>query len=270
MSCQAEGDEVGLWRVRALHGHRDCAGTKSCEARRRIVRERHAGSILGLSESEVGQRPAAALGVCAYEQADDYEAAVGRLSKRKVLHDVRRAERRGYRYGAFEPRQRVDEIERINKSKPVRSGGRMKAAYQRSASEILDELNTDDTATPGMCPLHFDHWVGAFRGVVERGASWTSARDEEELYAYIRIRRFGEYMVYGQILGDQTALPDGVMNFLHINFVRDVLSADEGEWASIQCIVYGTWASGGAGLQRWKARVGFAPAYLVVADEYPG
>lgn len=270
MSSQIESDKVGLWRVRALHGHSDCAGTKGCEARRRIVRERHAGSILSLGEADVGQRPAAALGVCAYDEADDYEAAVGRLSKRKVLHDVRRAERRGYRFAPFEPRQRVEEIERINKSKPVRSGGRMKPAYQRTAGEILEELNTDDTAAPGTCALHFDHWVGAFKGSVAREVSGTNAQDGEELYAYLRIRRFGDYVVYGQVLGDQMALPDGVMNFLHVSLVRDVLSADEGEWAGVQCIVYGTWASGGAGLQRWKGRVGFAPAYLVVADEHPG
>lgn len=233
------------------------------------MRERHAGSILSLGVMDPHQEAAASLGVWSYEDADDYEATVGRISKRKVLHDVRRAERRGYRYAMFEPRRWVEGIERINKSKSVRSGGRMKLAYQRSASEILEELNTDESAQPNACPLHFDHWVGAFKEVGATGVQTANAEGESQLCAYLRVRRFGDYAIFGQILGDRTALPDGVMNFLHVSFIRDVLGADQSRWEAVRCIVYGTWSSGGAGLQRWKERVGFAPAYVVIVDEAP-
>jgi hypothetical protein len=88
------------------------------------------------------------------------------------------------------------------------------------------------------------------------------------LSAYLLGKRVGDHVAYDEIMGHADHLDNNVMYFLHISFLEQCLLQD----IVPTCLNYGPWYSGQnpyspeGGLNRWKRRLGFHPAYLILAS----
>ncbi len=86
-----------------------------------------------------------------------------------------------------------------------------------------------------------------------------------ELVGYIIGRRVGEHIQYDEIMGHNDYLNNRIMYLLHYDFLCECLKQEKVP----TCLNYGPWYSGTnpfsheGGLNRWKRRYGFQPAYLV-------
>lgn len=87
----------------------------------------------------------------------------------------------------------------------------------------------------------------------------------DELVGYILGRRVGDHIQYDEIMGHDDHLGNHIMYLLHFEFLRECLKQKKAP----TCLNYGPWYSGinpfspDGGLNRWKRRYGFRPAYLV-------
>ena len=80
--------------------------------------------------------------------------------------------------------------------------------------------------------------------------------------------RVGDHVQYDEIMGHADHLGNDVMYLLHYAFVQ--LCVENA--APPRCLNYGSWYSGAnpfspqGGLNRWKRKVNFKPAYLILAS----
>lgn len=162
-----------------------------------------------------------------------------------------------YQFREFSWNDFVSDIEDVNRSKEVRSGGEMRSTYLRPSSELLDGHEWPLGAV-GVCPLH---WVRSF-GAFTKPPSQQDGT--ESLVAYVRVKRHGQIFSYSQILGHGDHLPYGVMYGLH-RFIVETFVGDPSNFGNT--ILYNRWISGGSGLQQWKKRNGFLPSYIRYAGE---
>jgi hypothetical protein len=88
------------------------------------------------------------------------------------------------------------------------------------------------------------------------------------LAAYLLGKRVGDHVQYDEIMGHSAHLPNDVMYLLHFEFLRLCTQSP----VPPQCLNYGSWYSGAnpfsteGGLNRWKRKVNFKPAYLILAS----
>src|SRR5262245_36364629 len=88
------------------------------------------------------------------------------------------------------------------------------------------------------------------------------------LAAYLLGKRVGEHVQYDEIMGHAAHIANDVMYLLHFEFLRLCMQSP----APPQCLNYGSWYSGAnpfsaeGGLNRWKRKVNFKPAYLILAS----
>jgi len=162
-----------------------------------------------------------------------------------------------YDFREFSWNDFVSDIERVNRSKQVRSGGEMRSGYLKPSHELRDRRPWPIGAQD-VCPLHWVRSFGAFTNPTSEHQSSGS------LVAYVRVKRHGQIFSYSQILGHGDHLPMGVMYGLHRFIVETLVH----ELEPIQNIIlYNRWHSGGSGLQQWKKRNGFLPSYVQFVGE---
>lgn len=91
---------------------------------------------------------------------------------------------------------------------------------------------------------------------------------ENRLVAYLLGKRVGHHVQYDEIMGHADHVGSDVMYLLHYYFL--LLCSALGNVP--QCLNYGPWYSGEnpysaiGGLNAWKRRIGFRPAYLILAS----
>ncbi len=157
---------------------------------------------------------------------DEYMAALSAKRRNKV----RKALRAGYTYRSFEYNERLDEIFRINTSKPVRSGGPLRP-------HLLVRPNPRDT-NQQFCKAHGVVYLGAFR--------------DDVLLAYLQVPLLNEFAILNQILGHGDELADGVMKGL-IHYLVDWCI----QGGRVREVHYGTIVGSNPDLVRFKRATGF-------------
>ena len=88
------------------------------------------------------------------------------------------------------------------------------------------------------------------------------------LAAYLLGKRVGDHVQYDEIMGHSDHIANDVMYLLHFAFLEMCAASPHPP----QCLNYGSWYSGSnpfspeGGLNRWKRKVKFKPAYLILAS----
>lgn len=173
---------------------------------------------------------------------EDLRKKIKSRYKGNFLREAKKAEKIFY-VDTFEPFFHSDEIERINKSMLIRSGRKMRDAYNRTAKELEDAYSAEPMRD---CPYHFSEWWGIF-----------DLSEDTELVGYIQIKRYGTLGIYSTILGHGDYLSCGIMPKLHLSVME--------AWADygIKWLMYAGWHDGLKGLQLWKRKAGFDPVMFV-------
>lgn len=89
-----------------------------------------------------------------------------------------------------------------------------------------------------------------------------------ELAAYLLGKRVGHHVQYDEIMGHADHLRNSVMYLLHRAFLELCIASP----IAPQCLNYGPWYSGSSpfssdgGLNRWKRKARFEPAFLILAS----
>jgi hypothetical protein len=92
---------------------------------------------------------------------------------------------------------------------------------------------------------------------------------DEQLVSYLSIRRFGDFACYNLILGHKDFLQDGVVNKLHLDFVKAIIEARnhvssglkpaDVSLLGLRYIGYGSYLRIRPGLRHWKKSNNFQP-----------
>lgn len=96
------------------------------------------------------------------------------------------------------------------------------------------------------------------------------APPNQQLVAYLLGKRVGDHVQYDEIMGHADHIGADVMYLLHLSFLE--LCAKQPPPHRPLWLNYGGWYSGAdafsaqGGLNRWKRRVNFKPAYLILAS----
>lgn len=205
----------------------------------------------------------AVLDLARYGSFDAYQRDV--LKKQKgVWSDITRARRRTCDVREYAHRAFLDDVVAIDRSKTVRCGGPMRPNYLRTLEE---RGGVDRTATivPPTCPMHWRRTWGVFMVFLEGGRPGVTIECHElsiagipepthyveHLVAYASIHRASSLAILSQWIGHGKYLRDGIMHLLFAEVV-EMLYAE-----GVSLVMYGGALDGGAGLQRWKKRLGF-------------
>jgi hypothetical protein len=225
---------------------RECLHLSVCEYQRAEFNKKMLDRYVGASSLSPPPLTTAVIDIPSYDP-ETYLQGVRKAHKGAALRQARKAERIGATCRRFELGENLAGVAAVNRSMETRSGGPMRESYLRSAAELAQDPGADEQ----LCPVHFDHWWGCFD-------------PEDQLLAYIRLRRNGNYALYAQILGHGSFLNAGVVYALHFAILEWILQADSAAAEGIDHLVYAAWVSGGEGLQRWKRGTLFAPTDLVL------
>lgn len=162
----------------------------------------------------------------------------------------RKAESRGYRASEICPGEHAQAIWEVVHSSSQRQGRPISPLYADRPRDwpFSEYCEYQD-------PNYADICCGVF---TEHG----------KLAAYLLGKRVGDHVQYDEIMRHADHVGSDVMYLLHYFFLKTCL-----ERASIpKCLNYGPWYSGvnpfapNGGLNEWKRRVGFRPAYLILAS----
>lgn len=174
----------------------------------------------------------------------------------KRRYDVRgkKALKQGYTTRPIDPREEAGSIWRVIHSSDERQG--------RPISPMFGDRRPDHdfpSYVPTGDPWFDDICCGVFAS-------------DGALAAYLLGKRVGEHVQYDEIMGHADHLQHDVMYLLHFAFLE---MCTENEHPP-QCLNYGSWYSGTdpfsveGGLNRWKRKVKFKPAYLILASSSEG
>jgi hypothetical protein len=171
-------------------------------------------------------------------------------AKRRLTVTGRRAENSGYTARPIDPAAESEGIWRVVNSREQRQGRNISPMFAARPKDhyFPNYRSTDDPHYRNIC-------TGVFS-------------PSGELAAYLLGLRVGDHVQYDEIMGHADHLKHDVMYFLHLNFLRQC----HDEEVVPRCLNYGPWYSGSdpysptSGLNFWKRRVGFRPAYLIAAS----
>ena len=173
-------------------------------------------------------------------------------SKGAALRQANKAVKKGYVFKQVNPKCYIEDIVGINLSTPQRAGKEMTTPYRRSIEELADYASNAPEYQSSVCNTHWDRWWGVFQS------------DSDQMVAYARIRRNGNFVLYAQWLGHFEFLKDGIMNGLHVSILNWLCEHSNPVVSGLEFVVYAAWHSGDGGLQSWKKRCGFEPSWLVM------
>lgn len=199
-----------------------------------------------------------------YRDYPEYESFVKKSGKGARIRQRNKAANLGYYVKQFHWRMHIPDIYQINTSTDVRSGGQARGSLLRTVEELGGAPDRRYVAAPPKCPYH---WAQPW-GVFEKAEGHTQGTQvtDERLVGYIFLRRFGEFLLYSQILGHYDYLQKGIMILLHHEIMRWVLDSGAPEAEGVKAVMYAGYDQGTEGLREWKRREGFEPFLMVVSD----
>ncbi len=223
-----------------------------------------------LSRHEMPKLAWAAIDLDKYASIDDFITRCRKIHKAHAVRKAMKALTAGYYGKFFDFRSYTPDIVAINRSAPTRQGRPMTPHYTRTVENYGGYPKRID---PERVPDQAASWVrlfGAFRKTV--GHRQGDVVCDEQLVAYISLRRHGNFAMYSTILGHADHLADGIMYKMHLDLVAAILAARDCSEAeiepSLRClrgiryIVYTEFYNIRPGLQLWKRRTLFEPLYL--------
>jgi hypothetical protein len=247
--------------VDLLYGQGECRKTANCEKFVSQFMQRMVGRYVAEGAPSPKQMCAAVIDLRGFDY-EMYMAAVNQIHKGAALRQSRKADRAGLYSKRFEWRTFIPDIVEINQSKEVRSGGPMKEAYRRGIDEMGGPPTRFEEPGAPACPVHCRHVWGIFE---ERpGHLQGEVVTGEKLVGYIKVKRQGNLAIYTSILGHGDYLDKGIMYRLHYSVMEWIGGEQSSELSGLDFLMYGATDSGGTGLQMWKKRCLFDPAYLVM------
>jgi hypothetical protein len=261
----SESASIASIAIDFMSAHKDCAGTSDCK--RMVARnlERLQGRYIGLGKPADGQVIAAILRLRGLV-FQDYLRQTKKRSK-GVDGQIKRAAKSGYYCKPFPRSQFLPDIVEINRSKPVRSGGQMRQTYLKGVEEMGGYPTKPVSLEMPRCHVHFDLWWGVFK--TEEGYKQGDVETGERLCGYINLRRLGNYGLYSLILGHGEHLSEGIMYALHLAIIEWLADPANPFGRGFDFLVYAGYKQGTEGLQQWKRKFGFEPAYLYLPENAP-
>lgn len=253
-----EGEIPGMLVDPGL-GSKECSEAKVCETYVTQFTNRMLGKYVAREAADPIKINAAVIPLSTYN-AESYYGAVRKVHKGNAIREAKKAEREGFIAKLFAWSNHIPDIYEINTSKSVRSGGEMRAAYARSIEELGGPPTALAQVSQPKCPLHHTYAWGLFRpspGYMQGGVV-----TDEQLLAYVKLKRTGNYAAYSSILGHGDYLQYGIMYKLHYAIMDWCFAERGGLTRSLDFLLYGAMESGGEGLQLWKKRALFTPARL--------
>lgn len=236
-----------------------CSHTRSCG----LMLGRIAKSLEGrfiMDDPDLEPKTVSALLPLNDEGFSDYYQSPLRADFRT---QARKSLRQGFLVEQFNRLLYVPDMYVINTSKPKRSGGVMKPNYRKSIDELGGPPSKYLLPEKVTCSEHYDQWWGVFRPEV--GYVSGSVVTNQQLLAYLNLRRVGELLFYNMILGHGDFLKYGIMMHLHLDLMERILSVEAPEFERVTTLMYAGYFQGGEGLIRWKRRAGFTPGVPVKA-----
>lgn len=182
-------------------------------------------------------------------------------------HQIKKAEAAAYFVQAFHLKNHTVDAYEINTSKEVRSGGEIRANLTKSI-EDLGGVPQTELAVPKLKCLR--HWRQTF-GVFEHRAGYMQGgiQTDKKLIAYLSAVRYGDIVVFAQLLGHGDYLDKGVVNFLIQEFIAGAMTEPWGKLSGLKYVMYGGAQNGGQGLFDFKRRSGLSP-FVVNLVTQPG
>lgn len=172
-----------------------------------------------------------------------WEAHIKTFGGGARLRQKRKAIACGYYVKPFAWRLHIPDIHVVNHSKATRSGGAMRGGYLRTVDEMGGAPDRMYAVAMPRCPNHRALTFGAFvkdpehkQGAIQVG---------ERLLAYISLRRWGDVVLYSQILGHGDHLSNGILTLLHHEVVRWISENLQGHARDVRLIMYGGQQNGG-------------------------
>jgi len=211
--------------------------------------DRHS-EYLSKPEEDAGAGPRILVSavLCPPPDMDTYIASIARNRR----YDVRgrKAIKHGYTARGILPSEHAPQIRAVIHSTDARQGRPIAAMFlERPADHSFDAFApTGDSSFDDVC-------TGVFA-------------PDGALAAYLLGRRVGDHVQYEEIMGHADHIRHDVMYLLHFAFLEQVIALDHPP----ACLNYGSWYSGtnpfspDGGLNRWKRKVKFTPAYLILAS----
>jgi hypothetical protein len=190
----------------------------------------------------------------------EYEQVVKKSGKGARIRQRNKSAKLGYYCKPFHWRMHIPDIYDINHSAEVRSGGQMRSTYLRSVDEMGGAPQRAYIPAIPKCPLHWVFPWGVFQK--DDGHMQGTIQTDERLVGYIFLRRFGDFLLYSQILGHKEHLDNGVMIHLHHEVVKWVMDSADPIVSGVKAVMYAGYDQGSHGLQEWKRREAFEP-YVV-------
>lgn len=195
----------------------------------------------------------------------EYESLVKQSGKGARIRQRNKAARNGFYCKPFHWRLHIPDIHEINTSTDVRSGGVMRGSYLKSVDEMGGAPTRSYAVNKPKCPNHWAQPWGVFES--QHGYAQGNQTTNEKLLGYIFLRRFGNFLLYSQILGHYDYLSQGIMILLHHEVMKWVLDSYAPEVEGVKMVMYAGYDQGTEGLRDWKRREGFEPYLITVRDE---
>jgi hypothetical protein len=197
------------------------------------------------------QRTATILDLSRFRDFDEYAKTVSRKSKGNDNRSVKKAVSLGYRVRIIDHDAYQGSIDRIRRSKLIRTGGLVLDAI-RPRTKIID--SSEKTAPTPHCESHWSVCWGAFKG--------------ETLVAYALLTRCGDIIRTTHIMGHRDVLREGVIKLLMFDIVRQLYGPKPTFLSGIRYFMYGALEHGRDGLFQWKSRLQFHPSLLDISALY--
>jgi hypothetical protein len=202
-----------------------------------------------------------------FSSFDHYIKECRQIHKGNAIRDALKAEKQGYYAKFFNFRNYVADVVSIHTSSPIRGGKPMSANYQQTVADLGGYPVKNE---PERLPTQAAVWVrhfGLFRKLP--GHCQGSLVTDEQLVAYMSLRRYGTFAMYGAFIGHADFLKDGIMYRMHLDLVSQALgsrslndSTPEKYLRDIRFLGYTDFYNIRSGLLAWKRRMLFAPVFL--------
>tara|TARA_R110002110_G_scaffold33241_4_gene114101 strand:- start:296 stop:1042 length:747 start_codon:yes stop_codon:yes gene_type:complete len=202
--------------------------------------------------SDPPRHPSAVVDLRQYE---NFESYFSELSE-NVVRDYKMAENKRYIFEEFCYDNYIPDIHEIHQS-TLKRKGKMNPYYLRSIEEMGGYPKEEKPIEPSSCDLHHTKWFGVFRYLknYKQGDIVTN----KKLVAYCALARDGDLSVITFIFGHGDYLKSGIMFYLLVNIVKNVLIIDKRP----TCLHY--WSMSNLEPREvisWKKRMLFEPACL--------
>lgn len=251
-----------IFFVNLYKNSNNCNNTERCKTYINKFEKRMVGRMVKTPKMEMKTPPVALINLDEYENYNSFVAAARKIHKANAVRKSSKSEKLGYSTGLFAWRNYIPDIFEINTSMKVRSGGNMKAAYNRSIEELGGEPDKKRPVNKIKCEKHHTWAWGCF--IDKPGHRQGCLTLDKQLVAYIKVKRQGNLLIYTSILGHGKHLGAGVMFKLHFDIMRWIYENRDGVLSGVEFMIYSGFNDGTEGLKVWKKRCLFRKAFLEI------